>query len=116
MAPLTAKAILERYSVLAYRIRYRAAGAHPISQVEAHARFALECGSGDLVADPLGQPLLFESEAQAFAYRQRLGILHPVLVFYEAGHEPEFQDHDEERDGGLPDHGRITAYTEGREA
>ena len=116
MASLTAKAILERYSVLAYRIRYRAVGADPSNKVEAHARFALECGPGDLVADPLGQPLLFVTEAQAFAYRARLGIRHPVLVFYEAGHEPEFQDHDEARDGRLPDHGRITAYTEGREA
>lgn len=116
MALLTAKEILERYSVWEYRIRYRAAGAHPSSQVEAHARFALECGPGDLVADPLGQPLLFETEAQAFAYRARLGIRHPVLVFYEAGHEPAYADHDEECDGGLPDLARIAAYTEGREA
>ncbi|MHB8564843.1 MAG: hypothetical protein ACYDDA_13100 [Acidiferrobacteraceae bacterium] len=115
MAPLTAKDIVERYSVLAYRIRYRTVGAYPNNKVEAHARFALECGPGDLVADPLGQPLLFATEAQAFAYRQRLGILHPVLVFYEAGHEPDFEDHDEETDGGLPDPARLAAYIEGRE-
>lgn len=116
MVLLTAKAILERYSVLAYRIRYRAPGVHPSSRIEGHARFVLECGPGDLVADPLGQPLLFATEAQAFAYRARLGIRHPVLVFYEAGHEPDYPDHDAERDAELPDRACILAYTEGREA
>ncbi|MHB1528619.1 MAG: hypothetical protein ACYCXT_04175 [Acidiferrobacteraceae bacterium] len=115
MVPLTPRDILERYSILDYRICYRAAGAHLSTRVEAHARFALECGPGDLVADPLGQPLLFATEAQAFAYRARLGIRHPVLVFYEAGHEPALEEYDEERDGGLPDLARVTAYTEGRE-
>ncbi|MHB1586814.1 MAG: hypothetical protein ACYCRH_03465 [Acidiferrobacteraceae bacterium] len=115
MAPLTAREILERYSAWEYRIRYHAAGLAPSNKVEPHTRFALECGPGDLVADPLGQPLLFDTEAQAFAYRERLGILHPVLVFYEAGHEPDFEDYDEDRDGGLPDPARIHAYVEGRD-
>ena len=113
MTALTAREVLARYSVLQYRIRYRALGSPPGSAPEAHARFALECAPGNFVADPLGQPLLFETEAQAFAYRRRLGILHPVLVFYEAGHAPEYEDHEEARDGSLSDPARIDAYADG---
>lgn len=114
MMALTAKEVLERYSVRDYRIRYRAAGALPDTGGAAHARFVLECAPGDLVADPLGQPLLFETEAQAFAYRRRLGIPYPVLVFYEAGHEPEFEEYDDGCHGPLPDEARIDAQVDGK--
>lgn len=113
MMVLTAKEVLERYSVRDYRIRYRAAGVLPDAAGAAHSRFVLECAPGDLVSDPLGQPLLFENEAQAFEYRRRLGILYPVLVFYEVGQEPEFEEYDEARHGPLPDEPHIDAYVEG---
>ncbi|MHB8388828.1 MAG: hypothetical protein ACYDBH_04495 [Acidobacteriaceae bacterium] len=110
---LTAKDVLERYSVRDYRIRYRAAGAVPDTGRAAQARFVVECAPGDLVADPLGQPLLFETEAEAFAYRRRLGIPFPVLVFYEAGHEPECEEYDEVCHGPLADEACIDAYVDG---
>lgn len=111
---LTAKEVQARYSVRDYRIRYRAAGGIPDAAGAAHARFVLECAPGDLVADPIGDPLLFETEAEAFAYRRRLGIPYPVLVFYAAGEEPEFEEYDEERHGRLPDEARtlIDTYAE----
>ena len=113
MMVLTAKDVLERYSVRDYRIRYRATGITLDTECTAQARFVLECAPGDLVADPLGQPLLFETEAQAFAYRRRLGIPYPVLVFYEAGQEPELEEYDEACHGPLADEACIDAYVDG---
>lgn len=109
---LTAQEVWARYSALEYRIRYRAWGSPPNSSIEPQARFVLECSPGDLVADPLGQPLLFETEARASAYRRRLGIPYPVLVFYETGHEPELEDQDEARHGVAPDQARIDDYVD----
>jgi len=113
MMVLTAKEVLERYGVRDYRIRYRAAGVAPDTGPAAHARFVVECAPGDLVADPLGLPLLFETEARAFAYRRRLGIPYPVLVFYEASQEPECTEYDAALHGPLADETRIDAYADG---
>lgn len=115
MAHLTPKEVYARYSVREYAIRYLDPEARPRTQPEPHAVFALECGPEALVSDPVGAAVLFETEAQAFAYRNRLGILHPVLVFYEAGHAPDTEEYDPKVQGALPDQGLIEAYVAGRE-
>ena len=114
MARLTPKEVHARYSVRDYAIRYLDPDARPRTQPEPHTVFALECGPDALVADPVGAPVLFETEAQAFSYRKRLGILYPVLVFHEAGHAPELEEYDPQVQGVLSDQGLIEAYVDGR--
>ena len=113
MAQLTPKEVHARYSVREYAIRYLDRETRPRTQPEPYTVFALECCPEALVADPVGAPVLFETEAQAFAYRNRLGILHPVLVFHETGHAPELEAYDPEVQGVLPDQDLIEAYVAG---
>ncbi len=86
----------------------------PDDRREPHVVFAVECAPGALAGDPSGAPLLFQTEAQAFAYRRRLGILHPVLVFYEDGYAPDVEAYDTEIHT-LTEHARINAYVDGWE-
>lgn len=115
MAPLTPKEVGERYGALDYAIRYLEWETPPRAEPEPGAVFALEYEAGALVSDPVGAALLFATEAQAFAYRQRVGLLHPVLVFYAVGYAPEREDYDADRHGVLSDSERIDAYVDGGE-
>ncbi len=88
---LTQELVLQKYLSFDYRIRYLAELVHPSTIAEPDAVFALENGLGHgLVCDPLSRPLLFDTEAEAFSYRNRLGLERPVLVFYEG--EPDVKD------------------------
>ncbi|MGO9444453.1 MAG: hypothetical protein ACLPXB_06690 [Thiobacillaceae bacterium] len=81
---LTQELVLQKYLSFDYRIRYLAELVHPSTIAEPDAVFALENGLGHgLVCDPLSRPLLFDTEAEAFSYRHRLGLERPVLVFHE---------------------------------
>lgn len=90
---LTQAQVLHKYLSLDYRIRYLAEGVRPLEAAEPDTAFALENGQAighGLVCDPLHRPLLFATEAEAFAYRSRLGLERPVLAFHET--EPEIDD------------------------
>jgi len=115
MTHLTPKDVLDRYSVLDYSIRYLCEDVRPSERPEPHTVFALECSPGELVLNAMGEPWVFDSEAQAFAYRNRLGILHPVLAFYEAGYAPDAEEYDPAVHGALAERDRIEAYADGRE-
>ncbi|MGA7178229.1 MAG: hypothetical protein WBX11_01390 [Thiobacillaceae bacterium] len=88
---LSPELALQKYQTFDYRIRYLADGVHPLEEPEADTVFALENGIGHgLVCDALLRPLLFETEAEAFSVRKRLGLVYPVLVFHDG--EPDVRD------------------------
>ena len=90
---LTQAQVLQKYLSFDYRIRYLADGVPPSDLPEHGTVFAVENGlaiSQGLACDPLRRPLLFKTEAEAFAYRHGLGLKWPVLAFYEE--EPEVDE------------------------
>ena len=90
---LTQAQVLQKYLSFDYRIRYLANGVLPSDVPEHGTVFAVENGLAigqGLACDPLHRPLLFKTEAEAFAYRHGLGLKWPVLAFYEE--EPEIDE------------------------
>ena len=110
---LTQAQVLQKYLSFDYRIRYLADGVPPSDFTEHGIVFAVENGlaiSQGLACDPLRRPLLFKTEAEAFAYRHGLGMGWPVLAFYEE--EPELDEAETLGGNDLDDYtlAEITAY------
>ena len=101
--------IMARYRSFDYAIRYLAPGDKPEAQPETDTVFALEVGPEQLAVDARGRPLLFETEAEAFAWREAGGAASagPVLAF-----GPPIEGADDDIEASGVDMAAVSAYAE----
>ncbi|MGE4529902.1 MAG: hypothetical protein AB7C98_01090 [Acidithiobacillus sp.] len=78
---LDSKTITNKYSVTDYAIIYLGSR-QPSTTVKPNIRYCVEESAGVLCHDKNHETIIFESEAQAFEFRQILGFTLPVLAFY----------------------------------
>lgn len=65
--------IENRYSVGDFAIRYVGENQQPSAHLDEDTVFLFEPREGDLYRDPLGEPVIFYTEAEAFACRNAFG-------------------------------------------
>ena len=84
---MTPETVRDRYDRFAYMFRYLGPGVAPNQNPEPGVVYALETAENRLYSDPMSDPVLFASEAEAFAVRNALGSGN-VLVFEDLPRDP----------------------------